>query len=100
MINKIAMLVTAAACMGLIALIAPVFAREITATMPFGKPHAMVHNGSVAIRPPELGCSRDPWPYGRDWRPSLGRTQIAKRAQHRIAHAKRADIEYARLWSR
>jgi hypothetical protein len=80
------MLVTAATCIGLIAFIAPGFAREIAAAMPFGKPHAMVDNGSVAVRPPELGCSRDPWPYGCDWRPSSGRTQITKRTHNRAEH--------------
>jgi hypothetical protein len=83
MIDKIIALVTAAICLGLIAFIAPGFAREIEAAMPFGKPDAAIDHGSFAVRPPDLGCSRDPWPYGCDWRASSNRTQIAKRGHNR-----------------
>jgi len=88
MIKKITALIAVATCMGLIAFIAPGFVREIAAAaMPSWKLHAGVDNGSLAITPPDSGGSRDPWPYGCDWRAS-NRTQIAKRAHNR--HHERA----------
>ena len=84
MIKKITALITATTCMGLIAFIAPGFAREIVAVaMPSGNLHAGIDNGGLAIRPPDSGCSRDPWPYGCDWRVSSGRAQVVKRAHNR-----------------
>jgi len=84
MIKKITVLIAAATCMGLIAFIAPGFAREIAAVaMPFGKLQTGIGNSSLVISPPDSGCSRDPWPYGCDWRASSERRQIAKKAHNR-----------------
>lgn len=83
MIKKITALIAAAACMGLIAFIAPGFAREIAAVaLPSGKLRAGIDNGILATRPPVSGCPADPWPYGCDWRAS-GQTKIAKRVHNR-----------------
>jgi len=83
MIKKITALIAAAACIVLIAFIAPGFAREIAAVaLPFGKLHAGIDHGSLATGPPDSGCSTDPWPYGCDWRAS-GPTQIAKTVHNR-----------------
>jgi len=88
MIKKITALIAAAVCMVVIAFIAPGFAREIAAaTLPSGKLRVGTTNGSLATKPPDSGCSADPWPYGCDWRAS-GRTQIAKGVHDR--HHRRA----------
>lgn len=64
MINKITALIAAAACMGLIAFIAPGFAREIAAVaLRSGKRRAGIDDGILATRPPVSGCPVDPWPF-------------------------------------
>jgi hypothetical protein len=84
MIKKITALIAAATCTGLIALIASGFSREIaTVAMPFGRLHTGIENDSLPIRPPDSGCSRDPWPYGCDWRASSERRQIVKKVHNR-----------------
>ena len=61
MIKKITALIAAAACTGLIAFIAPGFAREIASVaLPSGKLHARIDNGILATRPRIQGAQRIP----------------------------------------
>jgi len=84
MIKKIAVLVAAAACTGFVVICIPGFAREIAASvLPFSKIHLGTEDGGLAVRPPDVTCRHDPWPYGCDWRTPIERKQIAKKVRNR-----------------
>jgi hypothetical protein len=70
MVKRVTVVVAAFFCVGLVIIFAPGFARDIEAgVMSVDK----IQPGTAAghsIASPEAGCSRQPWPYGCDWRAS------------------------------
>jgi hypothetical protein len=78
MIKRVTVVVAAFFFVGLVIIFAPGFARDIEAgAMSVGK----IQPGTVAghsIASPEAGCSRQPWPYGCDWRASEPKKKIAR----------------------
>ena len=83
MIKKMAVLIGAAACIGLVVIFVPGFAREIAAgVMPLSKIHLGIEDDGLVIRP-HAACPYDPWPYGCDWRAPIVRKQIVKKARTR-----------------
>lgn len=84
MIKKMAVLIGAAVCTGLVVVFVPGFAREIAAgVVPLSKIHLGIEDGGLVISPPHAACPRDPWPYGCDWRAPIGRKQIVKKPRTR-----------------
>ncbi len=85
MIKKMIVLIGAAACMGLVVIFVPGFAREIAAgVMPLSKIQLGIEVGRLVNSPPDAACPHDPWPYGCDWRATpIGRKQIVKRVRTR-----------------
>ena len=57
MIQKMTVLIGAAACTGLVIIFVPGFAREIAAgVMPLSKIHLGVEDGGLDISPPDAAC--------------------------------------------
>jgi len=79
MINKLRVLIGAAACTGLAVIFVPGFAREIDAgVISFSTIHLGNADGGSVINSPNTGCPHYSWPYGCVWRPPTGRKQIVK----------------------
>jgi hypothetical protein len=84
MIKKMTVLIGAAACTGLVVIFVLGFARGIAAgVMPFGKTQLGIEDSNLVISPPDITCRRDPWPYGCDWRASVGRKHFVKEVRTR-----------------